>query len=279
MSKQNKYDKVNILGIECDLMTVRETFEYFENHLKSNNKTIYVVKPYVEFMTAASGNHGLAHIINQADLCLADGVSLQWAASFLYGVPKTKKTIFSLIKSLLIDIQNKKWREQIIVERGAGVDVTRKLLALASDKKWRVGIITGKTDQTPVIAQALGQIFPRLNLIDVWPGYFNKAEEENIIKEVAGLRLDILFVARGFPIQEKFIFQHKDAGLARIMIGEGGSFDYDQLGGNIKRAPVFMRRSGLEWLWRFMIQPRRITRMFAIPRFIWLVYLAAKRQK
>jgi N-acetylglucosaminyldiphosphoundecaprenol N-acetyl-beta-D-mannosaminyltransferase len=64
-----------------------------------------------------------------------------------------------------------------------------------------------------------------------------------------------------------------------VVIGEGGSFDYNQLGGGIKRAPKWMRKSGLEWLWRLLIQPSRFRRQLAIPLFIKKVRRAKIAQK
>jgi N-acetylglucosaminyldiphosphoundecaprenol N-acetyl-beta-D-mannosaminyltransferase len=64
-----------------------------------------------------------------------------------------------------------------------------------------------------------------------------------------------------------------------VLIGEGGSFDYDQLGGSIKRAPAWMRKLSLEWLWRLIIQPKRIRRQLAIPNFIKQVRKEKRSQK
>lgn len=280
MSKQNRYQKVKILNIEFDLLTPSESIDYMADYLESAKKeSIYVVKPYVEFMTAAHDDGELANILNTAELCLADGVSLQWAASYLYGQPKSSKNFLVLAKSLLVDLQKPAWRQQIISERGAGVDVTARLFKRAEKEGWRIGIINGRPDKTTQTTQNIRSIFPQLKLINVWPGYFSASKEKNIIDEVKKAKLDLLFVARGFPIQEKFIYRYRDHGLARILIGEGGSFDYDQLGGPIRRAPKVWRQLGLEWLWRLFRQPKRFGRMMAIPRFIYLVQYTAKDQQ
>ena len=280
MSRQTKFKKVNILGVEIDCLRPDESVQYLADYLKSKQAgSIYVVKPYVEFMTRAYHDPAIKKILGSAELSLADGVSLQWAASFLYGQPRLKPNLWQLIKSLTVDLQRSDWREQIIKERGAGVDATTKLLQVAEKNKWRVGIITEKSDKTTAIKNNLKKIYPDLNLAQVWPGFFGTKEESRIVQEAQSLNLDLLFVARGFPRQEKFISQYQGSNLARILIGEGGTFDYDTMGGPIKRAPQAMRQVGLEWLWRLFRQPQRIFRMLSIPRFIWLVFLSAKAQK
>jgi N-acetylglucosaminyldiphosphoundecaprenol N-acetyl-beta-D-mannosaminyltransferase len=57
-----------------------------------------------------------------------------------------------------------------------------------------------------------------------------------------------------------------------VLIGEGGTFDYKQFGGHRRKAPVIMQRLGLEWLWRLILEPRRLRRQWAIPRFIWRIW-------
>lgn len=139
--------------------------------------------------------------------------------------------------------------------------------------------MTGKDSNTASVKNNLKKIFPTLNLVRVWPGYFDDSLERVMIDDIKSYNLDILLVARGFPLQEKFICKYLETDLARVLIGEGGSFDYDQLGGRIKRAPQAMRKIGLEWLWRLFMQPKRIIRMLSVPYFVWLVYFSTKRQK
>lgn len=271
---------IDILGVQIDGLTPSQSIDVMADYIKkSRHKSMIVVKPYVEFMTRAYRDEKIRQILNQADLCLPDGISLQWAASFLYGQPSSQPTLFRFIKSLMVYIQRPAWRNQVISERGAGVDATKKLLARAEQEGWRVGLVGGKQANVVDRKNAIIKIFPKLELIQVWPGYFNDPEEKEIVEQIKSSRLDILFVARGFPLQEYFINSHQESGLAKVLIGEGGSFDYDQLGGELKRAPQAWRKIGLEWLWRLILQPKRIGRMLSIPRFTWLVYRQAKSKK
>ncbi len=130
------------------------------------------------------------------------------------------------------------------------------------------------------------QRWPRLNLVGAWSGYTQSsdyvrwqgdAQLKSIVTEMRAANCDLVLVAMGFPRQERFMSAMRQAGLGSVMIGEGGSFDYREMGGNKKRAPEAWRKFGLEWLWRLMLEPRRIVRQIAIPRYIWAVHSQARR--
>ncbi len=279
MTRNNTID---ILGVEVDKLTITEannTIAQFVNTPLKNRSKI-VVKPYVEFLTAAQNNPEIKNILNAADLCIADGVSLQWAASFLYGQP-AKKTL-KVPRSGLRWLQNTEWRNQVLPEKMAGVTQTKALLTLAEKNKWRIGIIGG-LNSPEEIHNAVIKRFPKLAFVKTWKGFFEPEEvaqhkEGDVVKEIIEAKLDVLFVAMGFPRQERFMFRNRENKLAKVMIGEGGTFDYSEMGGPIKRAPLWMQKSGTEWLWRLLRQPKRIGRQSSIPKFVWLVKKQSKQQ-
>ncbi|MEX0934288.1 MAG: WecB/TagA/CpsF family glycosyltransferase, partial [Candidatus Saccharimonadales bacterium] len=103
-------------------------------------------------------------------------------------------------------------------------------------------------------------------------GVFSSQLEKQLLADLKRLRPDIVLVGIGFPRQEKLIsrlVKQLDHG---VLIGEGGTFDYDVFGGKRKKAPRWMQRSGIEWLWRLILEPSRINRQLAIPIFIWQIY-------
>lgn len=277
--KQNNY--VEILGLRIDLVDDASSIDIISQQIKGpSNQSLVIIKPYVKFLTEANSDPHLLQLLNKSDLSLADGISLQWAASFLYGQPDNKPTLLKLWRSLIFWIRRPSWLNQIIATRGAGVDASAKLLRTSVTAKWRVGIVSGESTASVDIKQRLENKFPGLRL-SVWPGYFEASSraEKEIIDQIKSSKLDILFVARGFPLQEEFIFAHKDENLAKILIGEGGTFDYDQLGGRVVRAPASWRKFGLEWLWRAFAQPTKIGNIKMVLKFIRLVYQQAKKQK
>lgn len=267
-------DRISILGVEVDPLTIEQANSAIEELVVDPlESSAIVVKPYVEFLVTAQKSKDVANLLNQADLCLADGVSLQWAASYLYGKPGKK--FLAIPRSGLIWLQKPAWRAQVLPAKMAGATQTTDLLKRAERHHWKIGIIGGKN--RPIeITSAIQERFPGLGELTVWSGYFESADEPKLVDEIAKSQLDILFVAMGFPRQELFMFRNRDKGLAKVMIGEGGTFDYAEMGGSIRRAPIWIQRGGLEWAWRLFRQPSRISRQLAIPRFVWAVKKSSK---
>jgi N-acetylglucosaminyldiphosphoundecaprenol N-acetyl-beta-D-mannosaminyltransferase len=266
--KRTSHTRVDVAGLEFDPITQQEILEDISEHLGGKSSYSFTVyKPYVEFFTSAWADAELMELLHRADRVVADGVAVQWAASYLAG----PRGFGHWLKSLCFDIQKPQWRSQIIPERGAGVDATQRLLKKAVRAGWTVGIFGGPRD-TKRTSKAIQRLFPGVKLTGVWSGFYDNEEEQKIISEIKHAYPDILFVAQGFPRQERLIDTYKNSKLARVLIGEGGTFDFDSMGGELKRAPKWMRKLGLEWLWRLVLQPNRWRRQLALPRFMWRIY-------
>ncbi len=262
------HSRVDVAGIAFDPITQEELMRDIKKHIASSNRQSFcIAKPYVEFFTRAWTDTEIAAILAAMDRVVADGVAVQWAASYLAG----KRGLGAWLRSLIIDIQNSRWREQIIPERGAGVDATQKLLRHAIKEGWSIGVVGGPKDVERTRRQ-LQILYPKLEIVGVWSGYYNLRDEPKLVSAISKKYPDILFVAQGFPKQEQFIDRNRSNRLARVLIGEGGTFDFDSMGGDLKRAPVWLRRLGLEWLWRLIIEPNRWRRQLALPKFIWGIY-------
>jgi len=273
-----KDNKVYILGVRIDLLTIKEiNSRIIEQAKKPYHTPLVIFKPYVEFLSLASRNNDIKDLINSSDINVADSTAVAWSASYLYGRPEMRWGLISLFSSLVFRLQSKSWLAQIVPEQMAGVDQTIPLINQANKNRLKVGIIGGPKD-TATLSRAVTSRYKDIRL-SCWSGFFDKPNETEIVEEIAAEKLDILFCAMGFPKQEKFISKHKRALGAKVIIGEGGSFDYDQLGGTIKRSPALLRSIHLEWLWRLALQPKRLRRQFAIPNFIHKVYSEKKRIK
>lgn len=278
----------DILGVRVDAVDMAQSLAIITewiHHPGTSSRVI--IKPYVEFITAADRDRNLQAILNRSDLSLADGISLQWAASYCYAKPKTKPGLMKLLRSLFSWLQKPDWLGQILPERFAGISHTKPLLDTAQEAGWRVGVIGG--DDPERTKQAVQQRWPSLKLVGTWGGFSQTAQSSDyshwhqdreftaIIDEIRTAKCDLLLVAMGFSRQERFMDAMKDEGLSSVMIGEGGSFNYSEMGGSKKRAPNAWRKVGLEWLWRLILEPRRIKRQMAIPCFIWSVHSQARR--
>jgi N-acetylglucosaminyldiphosphoundecaprenol N-acetyl-beta-D-mannosaminyltransferase len=107
-------------------------------------------------------------------------------------------------------------------------------------------------------------LFPGINIVGVHHGYFT--DHEKVVDQINKAQPDILLVAMGMGKQEKWIWEHKESLLCPVCIGVGGSLDV--IAGNLKRAPKWMQKLGLEWFFRLIQEPSRLGRIIGIPKFL-----------
>jgi N-acetylglucosaminyldiphosphoundecaprenol N-acetyl-beta-D-mannosaminyltransferase len=274
--------KVDILGVRVDDLAINQAIDQIVA-LTKQPSAHYVTKPYVEFVEQAYHNHELQNLLNQAELSLPDGVALQWAAAYASG----RHGALRLVKSLFAIVLNPSSVKMVLPERFAGVDTTWQLLSRCQTAGLKVFLIGspvgGNIART---AEVIQERLPELKIVGTAPGsvsglqgraLFRAVVEGSIdikplAKAIAESQADIVLTGAGFPQQDAL-----NAALVKelshgVLIGEGGSFDYNSFGGHQRRAPGFVRQIGLEWLWRLILQPSRWRRQLAIPRFIWHVY-------
>jgi N-acetylglucosaminyldiphosphoundecaprenol N-acetyl-beta-D-mannosaminyltransferase len=231
----------------------------------------YVVKPYSEFMTRAAGDSGVREILNGADLCLPDGMGILWAAHYLSLSGGGARAILQLPLSLLAMVLRPSALRRPIREPMAGVDLTWEMLAELERASLSVFLLGGSKEEAVVARRRIEEQLPSLSVVGARDGYFSTRGTENdaAVAEVNAARPDVLLVAMGFPRQEHWIAENLERLDVRVAVAEGGSFSF--IGETVSRAPGWMRRAGLEWLYRLARQPWRLKRQLALPRFVWLV--------
>lgn len=127
-------------------------------------------------------------------------------------------------------------------------------------------MLGGAGDVPKKAKEHLESLYPKAKIVGYHEGFFEKDSEEKVIEEINSLKPNVLFVAMGAPRQEKWIYENKDKLKVDIATGQGGTFDYEA--GTIKRAPVWMQKCGIEWLWRLIKEPKRIKRMVVLPIYL-----------
>ncbi len=227
-------DKINILGVNITKAGRQEVLEKIYGFL-THGRQHQIVTPNPEIILTATGHdEELFYILNKADLAVPDGVGLK-LASWLLG------------KNLI---------------RITGADLLKDILAMAEEQSRRVAVFNWRSglSSTRDILQALTVHYPKLQalVIDVER---QTVMDEQILARAREFAPEIIFSTSGAPYQEKFIFHAlPELKTVRLGMGVGGSFDF--LSGRIKRAPQWLRRLGLEWLWRLIKQPKRWQRIF-----------------
>lgn len=274
MSKQARYPKYNILGVEIDALTSQQSLDYIRE-LTTKDKPSFVVKPYVEFLDKAAQDPRITSLLNSAELALADGVALNWAAYYLYG---GGHGLGRLIKSLAQIIISPVVITRILPSRTQGPTFTRDLLKYCQKHGLKVYLVgSPKRRSIASVATYISNKFPGLAIVGIFHGNIDRTNYwDKLTKDIKSKNPDIILIGTGFPKQEQMM--HRLVGELKrgVMIGEGGSFDFRVLGGHISRAPKFISNIGLEWLWRLVREPNRGKRQLAIPRFILQVYQAGK---
>jgi len=253
--------KLEIFGIKFDNLTINEVLKKIEQFLKSE-KQHYIVLPYSEFIVRAQKDMGFKKILNKADLCLCEGRGL-WLVAKLIG-KRLKENIYgvNLINSLILLSE----ANQRLTDKSQTVfspSINPSISKTSKAGKLKLFLLGGKENVAKKTKEKLGEQIV---------GYANGYQDlRKVIEKINKIKPNILLVGLGSPKQEKWIYKNlKKMPSIKLAIGIGGAFDF--ISGRIKRAPKFIQKIGLEWLWRLILQPWRIKRIYnGVIKFSWLI--------
>ena len=231
--------KTDIMGIQFDNVTMDEAIDQAKRIL-SGRKTCYAVTPNAEIAYEAIHDETLRTLINEADLVLPDGAGVVLASKLL----KTP-----------------------LKQKVAGVDFADRLLGVLATTGKSVYLLGSKPGIAELAAEKMRQKHPGLIICGMHDGYFK--DEAPIVEAVNEAAPDVLFVCLGAPKQELFMKRHLDDLHVKLMIGLGGTLD--SFAGTVKRAPKWMIRCNLEWLYRLIKEPKRFGRMLRLPKYLFAV--------
>jgi N-acetylglucosaminyldiphosphoundecaprenol N-acetyl-beta-D-mannosaminyltransferase len=236
-------ERITLMGCSIDNLSMEETLQTIEGFIHTGKPHQHVVVN-VDKLVKASRDPELRQIINDCALINVDGMPVVWASRLL-GKP--------------------------LKERVAGVDLFEALMRRAGEKGWRVFLLGAKEEVVGKVASTYQQKYPRLVLAGYRNGYWKgEAEEQQVVEQIRDARPDLLFVAISSPKKEQFLGRYQAEMKIPFAMGVGGTFDVAI--GHVKRAPVWMQKSGLEWFYRFLQEPRRMFRRYFIEdmAFVWL---------
>jgi N-acetylglucosaminyldiphosphoundecaprenol N-acetyl-beta-D-mannosaminyltransferase len=231
--------------VGIDRVDVKGTIDRIEAYIREGvPRQVVTVNP--EFVIAARRDRHFRRVLNGADLAVADGIGIVWAARLL---------------------------GDRLPERVGGVEVVERLAAHATAAGHRLYLLGGQEGVAAEAAQRLQMRYPGLVIAGTFAGSPRPLEEAGIRERIREASPDVLLVAFGAPAQELWIARNLQRLGVPVAMGVGGAFDY--LAGRASRAPVWLQRAGLEWLYRLARQPWRWRRMLALPRFAALVLASA----
>ena len=242
--------RIEILGCKIDNLSMEETLQKVDDFIQSGRPHQHVVVN-VDKLVKASRDPQLRRIINQCALINADGMAVVWASRLL-GKP--------------------------LKERVTGVDLFESIMQRAAAKTWRVFLLGAQEEVVSRVKQVYEQKYPGLTVAGYRNGYWTQEDEENVVRQIEAAQADILFVAISSPKKEQFLNRYQAEMGIPFAMGVGGTFDVAV--GKVKRAPGWMQKSGFEWFYRFLQEPRRMFKRYFIEDmvFFWLLLKEAIRR-
>ncbi len=165
--------------------------------------------------------------------------------------------------------------KQPVRENVNGTDLFPRLCAQFAASGHRLFLLGAKPGVAAKVATWAEATYPGLIIAGTHDGYFAPAETERLLATIRQSRADVLFVAMGAPRQEKWLDQYATHSGATVAIGVGGLFDY--YSGNIPRAPLWMRRFGLEWVYRLIQEPGRLWKRYLLGNWAFIARITADR--
>jgi N-acetylglucosaminyldiphosphoundecaprenol N-acetyl-beta-D-mannosaminyltransferase len=231
-------NSIQVLGVRVDDVTLGEALAQVDDWMQES-RLHHIVTVNPEFIVAAQNNPEFARALAESDLNLPDGANLLRAAQ-AQGTP--------------------------LRERVAGTDFIWYLCSVAAVCGWKIFLLGGRDGVGGLAAARLQARYRKLKIVGLFEGTPEPGEENAILARVNESGADMLFVAYGAPVQDLWIERNRDKLLeVRVAIGVGGALDF--IAKRVRRAPSWMQKMGLEWLFRLTMQPWRAKRQWALVVF------------
>jgi len=225
---------VDILSLPVNSLTMEELLLLTDRCIACRDQLLLGVVNVAKLVNCRKDVE-LRSSLMEADIVLADGLPIIWLSRIL-GNP--------------------------LPERVAGIDVMYELLKIANKKLYRVYFLGAKSEVLQKMIRTIQQDYPGIPIAGYRDGYFDESEEQMVAEDIEKSRADILFVGMSSPKKENFLRNWLNYIHVPICHGVGGSFDI--LAGVTKRAPLWMQKCGLEWLYRLIQEPRRMWKRYLI---------------
>jgi N-acetylglucosaminyldiphosphoundecaprenol N-acetyl-beta-D-mannosaminyltransferase len=240
--------RVNIAGAEIDTYSFDEVVDIIIDRALTSSTPEYVVTPNAQHINNLQTDDLFQEIYRHAALSVPDGVPLLWAAKFL---------------------------RTPLNGRVNGTDLFEKICEMGSKKPLKIFFLGGRPGAAEKAAEILESRYPGLKIAGTYcPPYgfeTNALEGQKINQQILEINPQILFVGLGSPKQEKWIYANYQELKVPMSIAIGVSFEL--VAGMVSRAPEWMQKSGLEWLFRLVVEPKRLWKRYILgnPQFVWSI--------
>lgn len=236
-------DRAELLGLSFDTVTMNAAVARCLELCRAPRASHMVMTINASHLCMMRHDPELATACRAGQLIVADGMSVVWAL---------------------------RASGQEAPERVAGVDLMAHLLGAAAEHGLRVYFLGAKPEVVKTLVERSRVLHPKLQIAGFRDGYFGPDDHQDIVEEIRASGAHMLFVGMPTPFKEIWCERHRQRLEVPVIMGVGGSFDV--LAGFIKRAPRWAQSLGLEWLWRLMMEPRKLWKRYLTTNseFIWL---------
>jgi N-acetylglucosaminyldiphosphoundecaprenol N-acetyl-beta-D-mannosaminyltransferase len=248
-------DCTDVMGVLIDRTSRDRVLAQIDGFVQSG-KPHQVVTVNVDFLNIAHQDRSFVRLLNAAALSVPDGMPLVWLSRVL---------------------------RRPLPERITGTDLILNCADLAAQRGYRMFLLGAAPGVADEAAALLATRYPGLRIVGTYAPpaceEFDPEENARIIDQIRAARPDMLFVALGTPKQERWIYQNLEELGVPVCIGVGGVFNF--ITGRLPRAPEALQQAGLEWLFRLMLEPRRLWRRYLVDdtRALWRALHYAARQR
>lgn len=227
-------ERIKILNTIIDVLDTKSTIELVEKYIKTKTP-LHLMGVNADKINEVNENELMKKIVNSCGIINADGASVVLASKKL---------------------------NKPLPERVAGIDLMQDLVKLSEEKGYSIYLLGAKQEVVEKTKEVLIKRYPKLIVKGIHNGYFKESDWPNISKELKKKKPDFVFVGITSPMKEYLIEFLQNDGNNCIFMGVGGSFDV--ISGNIPRAPKWMQKANLEWLFRVMKEPKRLFKRYFV---------------
>jgi len=234
LESKTEWPRHSLLGVPIHALSMEQVLDEVDDAIAARRRLLIGVVNAAKLVNMHR-DRALGASVLQADMILADGMSVVWACRLL---------------------------GRRLPERVAGIDLMERMLERAAERGHRVFCLGATQEILDAATARMQERYPRLQIVGKHHGYFKREQEKTLADEIRACRPDILFVAMTSPKKEQFLARWSDSMDVPVCHGVGGAFDVTA--GKVQRAPLLWQRVGLEWLYRVLQEPRRMWKRYLV---------------
>lgn len=240
-------ERIAILGLPIDNLTMDEAVQAIAARLRGD-RPCQICFVNADCANIACRDLAYLQVLQEAELRLADGIGMKLAGKLL----------------------GRELRQNV-----NGTDLFPRLCAALENSGKGVFLLGARPGVAEGVRDWMATHYPGVRVAGCHRGYFSQGEEEAVVRRIAASGADLLLVAMGAPRQEKWIGEYLARTGVKVAMGVGGLFDF--YAGRIPRAPLWIREMGLEWVYRFCQEPRRLARRYLVGNAVFLSRVILER--